>query len=245
MDEHSEARFSWPVVLASVAISSCLSGLIGVLLGVIIFGRMIWGNLSETTFVPQIMPSPFPDVNNFPAPTFAPIPTLPATPFVNEYPAFTIYWKRELWEATIDDGTDVLVEDFELDTSDYGELSYPYLTGNGFYLLGQEGTTAQIFTDDNLLQTGNVIHFRAWGPGLAFLFPNETAVRSFSFDYRPTETWQLTVANTVITIPKGRRGFIGIVFQADYPKQFILSSTEHAQGGLTMDNIAFIPNDKP
>jgi hypothetical protein len=202
MGEHSEVRFSWPVVLVSVAISSCLSGLIGVLLGVIIFGRMIWGNLSETIFVPKIMPSPFPDVNNFPAPTFAPIPTLPATPFVNEYPAFTIYWKRELWEATIDDGTDVLVEDFELDTSDYGELSYPYLTGNGFYLLGQEGTTAQIFTDDNLLQTGNVIHFRAWGPnrGRDSSFQNpKTPKLSYTIQYKPCAFCQLTRSPFAVT----------------------------------------------
>ncbi len=169
------------------------------------------------------------------------MPTLSLTPYVDQYPAFTVYWKRPLWESAVSGS--VLTEDFEKDEADYGELSFPYRTGNGLILAGR--STAQIIKDETLLASGNLIHFRDWGNGLTFSFPNDTAVSAFGFDYKPTEAWQLTVNDSVITIPKGRRGFVGIVLYADYPKQFVLSCGEQAQCGLTVDNISYISHSSP
>jgi hypothetical protein len=160
---------------------------------------------------------------------------------VGQYPGFTVYWKRELWESAID--AETLIEDFENDEADYGELSYPFLTGNGFLLEGE--STAQIISGGNLLPTGNVLHFRDWATGLKFRFPNNASVRAFGFDFKPSEDWHLHINQSLVLIPKGRRGFIGIVIEEDYPNEFVLSSTERAQGGLTVDNISYLPADAP
>jgi hypothetical protein len=160
---------------------------------------------------------------------------------VNEYPSFTVYWKRALWETEVEGS--MVTEDFEKDEADYGEVSFPYLTGNGFLLTGQ--STAQILRDESLLPSGTLIHLRDWGGGLTISFPNDTAVSAFGFDYKPSETWQLTVNDSVITIPGGRRGFVGIVIAEDYPKWFVLSSAEYAQGGLSVDNIIYISINSP
>ena len=155
---------------------------------------------------------------------------------VQHYSRFTAYWKRELWDAQVP-GELVTIEDFEKDQADYGELSFPYLTGNGFLLTGQ--STAQILGDTNLLTTGNLIHFRDSGGGLTFSFPGGAA-QAIGFDYKPSETWNLSVGDCSITIPEGRRGFLGIIATEDYPTQFTLFSTEYAQGGLTLDNISYV-----
>ncbi|MGQ0601448.1 MAG: hypothetical protein ACT4QE_07100 [Anaerolineales bacterium] len=237
MNDQSDNRFGWPVLVVSTLIGSCLAGVCGVVLGLTLFGRLFWPLPDqELSSNPPLIPT-LP-----PPPTLSPLPTLPPTPFVNEHTTFTVYWKRPLWENAISGA--VLTEDFEKDESDYGELSFPYITGNEFILTSQS-TTAQIFNDGTLLDSGNLIHFRDWGSGLTFSFPNAMTVIAFGFDYRPTETWQLTINDTVITIPKGRRGFVGIVFQTDYPEQFILSCNEGAQGGLSVDNILYVPADSP
>lgn len=171
-------------------------------------------------------------------------PTLSATYMainVKEYPGFTVYWDHDLWESAID--SESHVEDFESDEADSGELSYPYLTGNGFLLEGE--STAQIIEGWNLLPSGNVLHFRDWETGLKFHFPNGSRVRAFGFDFKPTEDWQLHFNNSLVLIPGGRRGFIGIFIEEEYPKEFVLSSTERNQGGLTVDNISYIPVDAP
>lgn len=159
----------------------------------------------------------------------------------DESPGFTVFWERELWESAID--SDTLIEDFENDKADYGELSYPFLTGNDFLLEGE--SSAQIISDGNLLPSGNVLHFRDWATGLMFQFPNGIRVRAFGFDFKPTEDWQLHFNTSLVEIPGGRRGFVGIVIDEEYPKQFVLSSTERVQGGLTVDNISYIPVDAP
>jgi hypothetical protein len=159
----------------------------------------------------------------------------------DEYPRFTVHWECESWESAIDSGT--LIEDFENDEADYGELSYPFLTGNGFLLEGE--SSAQIIPGGNLLSSGNVLHFRDWETGLKFHFPNETHVRAFGFDFKPSEDWQLHINSSLVMIPGGRRGFVGIVIEEGYPSEFVLSSTERVQGGLTVDNISYVPLDAP
>ena len=171
--------------------------------------------------------------------TPSPLPPIYVTLNVNEFPTYTIYWKRELWESAIRETP--LVEDFENDSSDYGELTFPYLTAKGFLLNGE--SSAQIFNDNSLLQSGNLIHFRDWGTGLKFSFPNNSVASAFSFDYKASETWQLAFNDTMITIPGGRNRFLGIIVHNFYPAEFTLSSFERVQGGLTVDNISYIPID--
>ena len=156
---------------------------------------------------------------------------------MNEFGTYTIYWKRELWESAISGNT--FIEDFENDSGDYGELSFPYLTGNGFLLNGE--SSAQIFNDNSLLASGNLIHFRDWANGLRFSFPNNAVAGAFSFDYKASETWQLAFNDSVITIPRGRNRFIGIVVHNFFPGDFVFFSFENAQGGLSIDNISYIP----
>jgi tetratricopeptide (TPR) repeat protein len=165
-------------------------------------------------------------------------PTLEKTMSVNEYGNFTVYWERSLWEEAIS-GT-VSVEDFEKDASDYGELSNPFLTGNGLLLKGSDSFSGQILTDDTLLDTGNVLHFRDFSSGLTVTFPDKKQVSAFGFDYRPSEDWKLLVENYNIPIQGGRKGFVGVVFHNKTVDHFILASQQKAQGGLTVDNISFV-----
>ena len=185
-----------------------------------------------------LAPTPSPTFTVTASPTFTPTPFPPiyVTLNVNEFATYTIYWKRELWESAIR-GT-VLTEDFENDDGNYGELNFPYLTGKGFLLNGH--SSAQIFKDNTLLSSGNLIHFRDWHNGLRFSFPNNSVVSAFSFDYKASETWQLTFNDFVITIPDGRNRFIGIIVHRLFPTDFILFSLEGAQGGLSVDNISYI-----
>jgi hypothetical protein len=163
--------------------------------------------------------------------------------FVEEYTTFTVYRQRGLWERAIN-RSNVLTEDFEKDMADYGELSSPYLTGNGLLLVGGK-SPAQILQDATLLPTGNILHFRDFGSGLSFIFPDKTGVSAFGFDYRPSEDWNLRIYETAILIPAGRPGFIGVVFHADFPAQFRLSSNVKAQGGISVDNISYVPMPSP
>jgi hypothetical protein len=131
----------------------------------------------------------------------------------------------------------ILNEDFENDPADYGLLRFPYLTGNGFLLTGQ--SSAQILRDQNLLKSGNFIHFRDSKDGLTFGFPDNKVVKAFGFDYRSPEKWQFAFDDSVVPLPGGRGGFVGIVVQKDYPQKFVLSSAERIQGGLSVDNISY------
>ena len=177
-----------------------------------------------------------------PPSTFTPnIPLTITAISVEDYPSFTVYRDRALWENAID-GI-VQIEDFEKETMDYGELTLPYYTGNGFLLSG--GSSAQILHDPSLIDDGNHIHFRDWETGLTFRFPNSRFVSSFSFDYKASESWQLRFANAAITLPHGRNRFLGIVMKENFPNEFNLFSLANAQGGLTVDNIAYIPANLP
>jgi hypothetical protein len=188
-------------------------------------------------------PTPTPSPTITPTLTPSPLPAVFLTMFVNEYDTFTIYRQRGLWESAIS-GSSVSTEDFEKDTADYGELSNPYLTGNGFLLKGGS-CPAQIIQDPTLLPSGNVLHFRDFGCGFTFVFPGNSTVSAFGFDYRPSEDWKLTINDTVVGIPKGRPGFIGVVFHSNYPTEFKLSCDVFAQGGLTVDNISYVPTSSP
>jgi hypothetical protein len=204
------------------------------------------GTAVAKTLDAQAIPSDMPTRLPSKTPTTSPsiTPTVSVTyiaTHVGQYPGFTVYWRRELWESAIE--AETLIEDFENDEGDCGALSYPYVTGNGLTLEGD--STAQIIPGGNLLPSGNVLHFSDWESGLKFNFPNNTRVRAFGFDFKPTEDWALQFNLSVVLIPGGRRGFIGIVIEEEFPNEFVLSSSERVQGGLTVDNISYLPIDAP
>jgi hypothetical protein len=230
--------------LVLVSVVGMVSFACGLLLGPAV-------SIPTPTNAPSSSPSPSASATTSPTPTrtstATATPTATALPpiyltlNVNEYSGFTVYWKRTLWENAVR-GT-ATTEDFESDTADYGELSFPYLTGNGILLTGH--STAQILKDETLLPSGNLLLFRDWQGGLTFSFPYGAAVSAFGFEYKPTEDWRLTFNNSEIPIPKGRRGFVGVVVSQDYPREFVLSGTEGAQGGLSVDNLSYVTTSSP
>jgi len=190
-----------------------------------------------------LAPSQTPTPSQTPIPTFTPSPLPPiyVTLNVNEFATHTIYWKRDLWENAV--SGEYEIEDFEQDSNDYGELTFPYLTGNGFLLTGN--SHAQIIDNGSLLPNGNILHFRDWEGGLKFDFPNNRKSSAFSFDYKASETWQLKFNGVIITIPAGNNRFIGVIINENFPTEFILSSLERVQGGLTIDNISYVSANTP
>lgn len=241
---NSQRFFITVFISVSVLLSSCGPGQL--------FGPTI--TLTPTT-TPTATNTPTATFTITASPTFTltptSTPTLTPTPlsaifmtmFVNDYETFTVYRQRNLWENAVNKDF-AMVEDFEKDTADYGDLSNPYLTGNGFLLSGGS-CPAQILQDASILSSGNILLFRDFGCGFNFIFPNDTMVSAFSLDYRPSEEWYLKVNDAIITLPEGRPGFIGIVFNENYPDNFTFSCNANAQGGLAIDNISYIPTVSP
>ncbi|MBE2220019.1 MAG: hypothetical protein IAF02_00680 [Anaerolineae bacterium] len=163
-------------------------------------------------------------------------------PLITKPMSYQIIKDRLLWESSV--SGNILTEDFEKDLADWGTLAFPYETGNGFVLTGE--SSAQIIWSDTLLTSGNIIHFRDWDEGLTFWFPGGTSVQAFGFDYRASEQWYLTFNDVeTISLPPSRPSFVGIEFYSEYPSKFVLWSDSYAQGGLTVDNISYIPVEIP
>lgn len=157
--------------------------------------------------------------------------------YVKEYPAFTLYTKEEYWPPQ--NQYDVLQETFSEDQTDYGELLFPYITGNGLLLEGE--SAAQILADETLMSDGNMLHFRDWEHGLRVQRADKKAIESLSFNYRASEEWKLVVNGEEIPLPPSRPSFVGLLFHADYPSYITLRSDEKAQGGLSIDTIVLSP----
>ena len=169
--------------------------------------------------------------------TSTPLPAKLITPSVIPFPPLTIYWTRTLWEEAV--GKNYVIEDFEKDPEDYGELGFPCFTGNHLILSGK--SAAQFLNAPELLPSGNLLHFRDWQYGLTFTLPNDATTTALGFDYASQERWQLTVRNIDVILPSGRNQFVGIVLYEGPTKEFRLMGPNTAQGGLFVDNISYIP----
>ena len=179
-----------------------------------------------------------PTLTTTPTSTITPVPAKFITPYMTtEVGIYTSVWRRTLWESEA--GETFVIEDFEHDSIDYTELDLPYMTENGFLFKGK--SHAQMLNGTELLPSGNLLHFRDWEQGLTITFPNDGAARAFGFDYTTNEEWRLTFNKVEITLPTGRNMFVGIILSEEFPKGFTLSSREYAQGGLSIDNILYIP----
>ena len=203
--------------------------------------RTIILSIAVSLLAPTSTPTPTltstPTATLTPQPTFTTLPPDLVTPYVTELPGYTVFWRRELWESAI--GETFVIKNFEKDLEGYGELDFPYMTGNGFLLNGK--SYAQILGNSGLLPSGNLLHFVDWEQGLTFTFPHNMAVTAFGFDYTSSEIWRLTVNHVEITLRRGGFTFVGIILHQDFPKGFTLSGPETAQGGLSVDNISYIP----
>lgn len=183
-----------------------------------------------------------PTVTSTPTATLTPTSTLTHLPPIVGTPNSAVYDQRQVWESAV--GKTVVSEDFEKDIPGLGELQFPYRTGNGFLLSGK--SDAQILVAPELLESGNFLHFRAWEQGLTFTFPDDRAVTAFGFDYTTSEEWQWqlifnNVKNVNIILPSGRNQFMGIILYQNSSAKFTLAGFGFAQGGLSIDNISYIP----
>ena len=149
---------------------------------------------------------------------------------------YDLFYNKVDWINTIEGN--IATEDFEKDEPGDGELYFPYKTGNGFVLEGE--SPAQIFEAPSLSESGVILQITDGTGGLTFIFPDNANVRGFGLDYLAEESWKLTVGSTVITMPHGRSGFIGIVIYVGDVNSFTLSCTEPVQGGLAVDNISYV-----
>jgi len=187
------------------------------------------------------------------SPTPSPSPTATYSPAylatyeainVNPYPTFTVYWKRSLWQSAV--GKPVTTEDFGREDNYLDTLRYPYLSGNGFLINGKDSTKSPAMFIPSNKQNPNSgeksynLHFRDWGDGVSFTFPNNIPADSFGFDYTTSmEAWNLRFNDATITLSPEHVGFIGIIIPKGYPEQFNLSSSENAQGGISIANISY------
>jgi hypothetical protein len=147
-----------------------------------------------------------------------------------------LFYNKVDWINTIEGN--IATEDFEKDEPGDDGLYFPYKTGNGFVLEGEN--PAQIVEAPSLLESGVILHFTDRTGGLTFIFPDYANVRGFGFDYLSGESWKLTVGSSVITMPHGRKGFIGIVIYVGNINRFTLSCTQRVQGGISVDNISYV-----
>jgi hypothetical protein len=180
-------------------------------------------------------PTPTPITIIAPTITFTPLPDHLITPHTTPFTSYTVYFDRALWESVTGPSGG---EDFEREPFDRAELTFPYFTGNRFLLDGT--STAQILAAPELLDSGKLIHFRDFEEGLTFTFPGNAPVIAFGFDYTASEEWLLTFNQSETTLPVGTNRFVGIVMRQDSAAQFTLSGPQTAQGGLSMDNVAYV-----
>jgi hypothetical protein len=194
-------------------------------------------SLLPPTSTPTATITSTPSPTRTPTPTITPLPANLITPGVAKFGGYTAYWRRELWEQAI--GKPFRIEDFEQEGTAHGSIALPYLTGNKFLLSGK--SYAELIDSVQLLPDGTYLHFRDWEQGLTLKFPDETAVTAFAFDYTTPELWVLTYNDVELGLPSGTYQFVGIILYEDTTNEFTLSSSADVQGGLSMDNLSYIP----
>jgi hypothetical protein len=159
---------------------------------------------------------------------------------VTQFGGYTVYWRRQLWEqAAGAAGAGFTVENFEPVRNSLGSIELPHITGKGFSLSGQ--SYAELIRSVQLLPNGTLLHFRDWEQGLTIAFPDDTPVTAFAFDYTTPEQWVLTYNDVELALPSGSYLFVGFILQQGSTRQFNLASSAYAQGGLSMDDLSYLP----
>jgi len=147
-----------------------------------------------------------------------------------------VFTDRDAWEDYL--ALPLLVEDFETDTP--GTYDLPYTTGHGFdldYLVS--AITIQIF--DGIYMNGTRgLHYRDFSGQMEWRFPEAASTAGVGFDYDTDgNVWQLWVGDEVLYLQPNGIGFIGVVHTAGLLDCFVTTCTAYAQGGMTVDNVAF------
>lgn len=186
------------------------------------------------TLTPTITPTP--TATSTLTATVTPLPPEMVTP-VEEYGAYTVYWKRDLWEEAV--GKSLMLEDFESDPSADRTLDLPYITGSSLLLTGQG--YPEIIQSAQLLPSGKYLHFRDWEQGITLTLPKTKQATAFGFNYTTPEVWRLHFNSVEVTMPSGRNSFLGIVLHQGVTRAVTFSCSEYYQGGLSVDNISYVP----
>lgn len=168
--------------------------------------------------------------------TLTPMTDPLVTPNADTIPWYTVYFQRDLWQNLIGSATGV--EDFEQEPFGGTELSLPYITRNRFILRGT--SAAQILRAPELLDSGNLIHFRDVEQGMIITFPDNAFIAAFGFDYTSSEDWVLTFNQFQMPLAVGDNQFIGVIMQQIYVTEFNLSGLPGAQQGIAVDNITYL-----
>ena len=155
----------------------------------------------------------------------------------------TIYDNRDAWEADL--ACPHFLEDLESEV--LGTYFTPYETAGGF-LLTTAPTSAEfgIYAGSPWNST-QYIRFRNFCDqvmcdGLTLTFPDAALQIGFGFDYHVSDdTWEVRVADQVITIQQNTVGFVGVIADTGSLASFALYCGEYVQNGIGIDNIAYSP----
>lgn len=148
-----------------------------------------------------------------------------------------VYTDRSSWEAA---STHVIgVEDFESELA--GVYTTPYTTANSvvFESLGAPITAFQIVAQGGI-DGSKALHVRDFGNQLSVTLPSFSSRQAVGFDWQsPGEVWTCSISGREIAFPGNATGFLGVISAGGIPGSFVLTSSAQAQGGITIDNLAF------
>lgn len=147
-----------------------------------------------------------------------------------------IFDDRTRWRASMDT---VAIETLNDEPAYPFRAPTPYTTTQGWTLTAQASAVELTFWDSGIDGT-RVIHFRDFGRRVEFTFPGGQSTRAFGIDTlaSSSETWELWVGGRKLTrLARGGIGFVGVL--AENPvTSFVLTSPDHAQGGVSIDNLS-------
>ena len=153
-----------------------------------------------------------------------------------------VFTDRSVWQSY---SGAIVTEDFESEPASYQVLNLPYTTSGGIVMawLGSGGSIQML---PNNLFSSISPHFRAFGNRLSYSFPDGRSVVMLGFDqfYHDPETWRLQVNGLEIVLTPYEQNnyepsFIGVVSVDEPIYSFVLTCSDHAQGGLSIDNISY------
>jgi hypothetical protein len=147
------------------------------------------------------------------------------------------YTDRAAWQNAL--GTSYLTDDFESETA--GAYTLPFTTSSGILFESVLGPISafQILVPGVINGTQEV-HVRDFSAQMRTSFPGGQPVSGFGFDWRTAvEDWDLQVGGSTVTLPHNSTGFLGVVDDTRSTVSFILTSSSFAQGGISVDNLAY------
>jgi len=147
-----------------------------------------------------------------------------------------VFTDRSLWVTALH-GTPTL-EDFEGDAPGY-HLT-PYETAEGALLDSMNDPITLGIVEGNWLNNTQGLHYRDFGQHLLWVLPGGSALHAFGFDYSTDDNdWEVRVRGESFVLEDNTGGFFGVVDREYSLASFITTCTAWAQGGLSVDNVAY------